>query len=90
MKQVFRFDPNGFYIEPNVLEDNEPTPSDCTETQPPDGLYKGRFVNGQWFEGLSQEEIDAIKNAPVSLTQEEQNQKDLADLTFQLMLKGVI
>lgn len=57
MKQVFRYDQNGFYIEPVLLQDGEPIPTDCTEIQPQDGLYKGQFVKGAWVEGMAQSDL---------------------------------
>lgn len=90
MKQVFRFDSNGFYIEPVILQGNSFTPADCTEIQPQDGLFKGQFVNGAWVEGMADSDIEAIKNAPKPLTELEQIKKQQADLTFTLMMAGVI
>lgn len=57
MKQVFRFDSNGFYVEPVILNDNDPIPVDCTEIQPPHGLFKGQFLNGAWVEGKDPADI---------------------------------
>ncbi|MBB6670292.1 hypothetical protein [Cohnella nanjingensis] len=39
----------------------------------PDGLYLPRwdFINSEWIEGLTQEEIDAIRNAPQPVTSEQ-------------------
>jgi len=90
MSEVYRFDSNGIYIEPVQLNDNENIPDDCTEIKPEDGLYKAKFENGQWAESLTVDEINTIKNAPQLLSNAEQNQKDIADLTFQLMSNGVI
>jgi hypothetical protein len=50
MKQVYRHDPQGFFIEPVILKDGEGIPPDCTEIQPPHGLYKAQFTNGSWIE----------------------------------------
>jgi hypothetical protein len=90
LKQVFKFDSNGFYVEPVILGDVESMPSGCTDIQPPDGLFKGKFVEGAWIEGLSADEIHAIKNAPVPLSDIEALKKQQADLTFTLMMAGVI
>lgn len=57
MRQVFKFDSNGFYLEPVILQDNEEMPNDCTEIQPQDGLYKAQFVNGEWIEVRPQVDI---------------------------------
>lgn len=72
MKQVFRIDHNGFYVEDVLLEDGQETPQDCREDRPPQGLYKPKYNGTDWVEGLSQTEIDAINNQPRLPTVEEQ------------------
>jgi hypothetical protein len=62
MRQVFRIDENGFYVEPVLLEKDQEVPNDCSEAIPLEGLYKAKFVNGEWVEGLTQEELDTLKN----------------------------
>lgn len=90
MKQVFRYDMNGFYKEPVILRDHESIPSDCTSERPQDGLYRAKFVGGQWVEGLTQAEIEAFKNAPQPLSEIDILKKQQTDLTFELMMKGVL
>lgn len=55
--------------------------------RPPEGLYKLRFDldTETWGEGLTQEEIDAIRNAPV-LPTPEQRIADLEEENINLML----
>ena len=45
MKQYYKFDENGYYLEPviAVYSDEDPMPDDVTDIRPPDGLYHGRF-----------------------------------------------
>ena len=50
MIEVYRFDSNGIYIEPLQLSDGELTPDDCTNVKPQDGMYKAKFVSGEWVE----------------------------------------
>jgi hypothetical protein len=64
MKEVYRYDDNGIYIEPVILKDGENIPVNCTEIKPTRSFYKGKFENGQWFESLTQAEIDELKNVP--------------------------
>ena len=90
VKQVFRFDANKYFKEPVIIRDNDPIPADCTEIQPPDGLYKGQFVNGQWVEGLTPTEVTAIKNTKPPLSEIDKIKKNHTDLMYQLMMKGVI
>jgi hypothetical protein len=60
MKQVFKIDSNGFYVEPVILQDNDKTRSDCVETMPP-SLFKAKFLDGAWVEGATAKEITDIK-----------------------------
>lgn len=90
MRQVLKIDANGMYIEPVILQDNEVTPSDCVEVVPPTGLYKLKWNGTSWVEGMAQSDIDAIKNTPVPTNPIDDIKKQQADLTFQLMLAGVI
>lgn len=66
MKQVYKIDSEGYYVKPMLVEN---TPSNCVEEAPPNGLYKAKFVDGQWVEGLSQSEVDEIKNTPQPKTE---------------------
>lgn len=86
MRQVFKIDSSGFYIEPVILND-ESTPSNCVEVVPPQGLYKLKWNGSSWVEGATQDEINAAKNPPPIV---DETKKQLADLTLTLMMNGVI
>ena len=66
MREYYRFDENGYYVEPVITEgyfDSEGmeyTPDDLTEVRPPDGLYQGKFDKNkqEWVETGSAPEID--------------------------------
>lgn len=77
MKQAYRYDENKLYIEPVILGDKEPIPADCTDIQPPDGLYKAKFINGEWTESETQENLLKIAK---DAKKEELNMK--CDLTI--------
>lgn len=78
---VFVFDKNGDYL-PDYNGYME-LPEGCTVVENmPEGLYKPKLVNGEVVEGLTQEEIDAIRNAPQPKTLEQ----ELADLKQQLKI----
>ncbi|WP_141434378.1 hypothetical protein [Bacillus sp. 03113] len=64
MTQVFKIDLDGYYVGPVILQLGENIPNDCVNIKPPNGLYKAKFVNGTWIEGLTQLEIDLINNQP--------------------------
>lgn len=59
MKQVYRIDENGFYVEPVVLfGKDEPIPADCVEIMPP-SFYKAKWVDHEWIEaGEKPEPVD--------------------------------
>jgi hypothetical protein len=62
---VYRYDENGFYVEPVHVEDGQqPIPINCTDQPLPQPNYKPQFSNGSWVETLTQEEIDALLNTP--------------------------
>lgn len=55
-----RIDENGFFLEDVLTEETGP---DLIEVPAPGGLYKPRWTGTDWVEGLTQEEIDAIKKS---------------------------
>lgn len=71
MRQVYRFDNDGIYIEPVLLKNNDIMPDDCTEIHPPDGLYRAKFTGTEWVEDMSKEEIDALQDTTKLITTEE-------------------
>jgi hypothetical protein len=60
MKQVYKIDSEGFYVEPVILSEGEELPSDCVEVAIPEGLYKAKFDGTAFVEGLTQLEIDTL------------------------------
>jgi hypothetical protein len=76
VKEVYKYDADGIYIEPVILKDNETTPVNCTEMKPTGSFYKGKFANGQWTETLTQTEIDKLVNEPQPLTEMDQIKKN--------------
>lgn len=60
--QVHRVDKDGFYMEPVLIEQNNVIEDENIVTiDPPEGLYKPRWLDGEWVEGLTPEEIEEIK-----------------------------
>jgi len=80
MKQVFKIDGDGIYIEPVIVEDDAVMVDGLIDTHIPDGFYKPKWdkFNKKWIEGKNQEEIDTIKNAPVPKTEIEILKEELA------------
>jgi hypothetical protein len=85
LKQVFRIDTTGYFIEPVILGDNETTPQNCVELMPTMGLYKAQYVNGQWREALPPEEIETIRNEPQPKTEMEILEEQNAELNLQII-----
>lgn len=48
--QVYKFDNDGYYIEPVILEEGESLPTDCTEKEPPIPNWKPRWDGSKWVE----------------------------------------
>lgn len=69
MKNVFRVDQEGYFVEPVRIAEKEKAPIDCVDVTPPNGLYNPKWNGSAWEEGMPQSEIDAIKNAPVQKTE---------------------
>lgn len=90
MRQVYRFDENGYFKEPVFINDDEKMPKDCTDFAPPRTLYFPRFIEGKWVNGISEEEIEAIRNPPKMPTELDIIKKQQSDLVFELIMKGVI
>jgi hypothetical protein len=51
MKQVFKVDENGMYIEPVILQDDEEI-GDYIDVPVPDGFHHPRWDGSQWVEGI--------------------------------------
>jgi hypothetical protein len=87
---VYRFDKDGFYIEPVTLKEDQEIPANCTDIPLPTVNYKPKFKDAVWVETLSDEEIEVLKNTPLPLSPIEELKKQQADLIFELMMNGVI
>ena len=68
MKQVYKYDNNGKYIEPVLLNDNDPIPKNCTEKPLPQPNWKPVFQNGDWVEIATEEEKNPT-SAPAMTTE---------------------
>lgn len=64
-------DGNGFYTG-DVLADSGIVPNVLTRC--PNGFYKPKWNGIAWVEGLTQQEIDDLKNTPVTPSVEERLQ----------------
>lgn len=90
MRQVYRFDANGIYVEPVMVEDGQEAPADTTDVRPADGMFEAKWNGIEWLENLLPDEIKKRlddKGAPDEIST---LQQQMADLSFQLMMNGVI
>jgi hypothetical protein len=71
MKQIFKYDDEGKYIEPILIGDEEEFPENCTDKELPQPNYKPVFKDGEWVETITQEELDELLNKPKPKTDEE-------------------
>lgn len=64
MKEAYRYDNTGKYIEPVLVYPNEKggydLPENCTFEQAPQPNWKPVFMNGKWIETASVDEINRI------------------------------
>jgi hypothetical protein len=75
MKEVYRINGEKIYVEPVLIEGE--CPIDCVEVHPHDPERGGHFgtykwVLNHWEEGLTLEELEAIKNTPPQPSIQEQ------------------
>jgi N-methylhydantoinase B/oxoprolinase/acetone carboxylase alpha subunit len=89
-KQIYRIDQDGYFIEPVLISEDEKTPADCVEVFPTSGMYKQKWNGTAWVEGLSQAEIDALKNVaePVSELDKLKKNQELMQAALDGLLLG--
>jgi hypothetical protein len=95
MKQVYKYDQDGKYIEPVIIVPNENgdyvLPESCTFEELPQPNWKPVFKNGVWVETATEEE----KNPPGVIPQPSvekkliQMEQDVADLWYTVMMGGL-
>jgi hypothetical protein len=71
MKQIFKYDDEGKYIEPILIGEEEELPLNCTDKELPQPNYKPVFKDGDWVETITQKELDELFNNPKPKTDEE-------------------
>lgn len=76
MQKIYIIDDDGFLIfgEDKTIVEGDELPEGFVTTYfdtSEQGYFKPRHVNNEWVEGMTQEEIDEIINAPIKSTLEE-------------------
>lgn len=95
MKQVYKYDDSGEFIEPVFIGDDELFPANCTEKPLPQPNWKPVFdkVKKIWVETITQAELDELKNHPqakteIELLREENAQLNLSIIDLYEMIMG--
>lgn len=89
MRKVYQIDENGLYVTDVLLDNNDQTPSDCVDVDPPqDGsIHVFKWDGTQWVEGKSADELLAAYKS--STLANLQNARDVAVYsTFQSSALG--
>lgn len=95
MKLYRIIDNEGFFIIEDLFEEapfqydedgNKIYDTHYIETIVPQGFYKPKWIGTEWIEGLTQEEIEAIKNENIEQPLELKNR---ADIDYMSLMLGV-
>lgn len=79
MRQVYRIDNDGIYIEPVLLfKEDDKVPTDCIELMPP-SFYKAKWTGAEWIE------VGTKPKAPLYKSMEEELQEVKQVLDMLLM-----
>lgn len=87
MKQVYRFDDAGQYLEPVLIGENDPLPADCTEKPLPQPNWKPIFnkTKKAWVETITEEEKQTIANVEQPKSELEIVKEQNAELNLQII-----
>lgn len=91
MKQVYKYDSAGNYVEPVLIADSAPIPANCTDKPLPQPNWKPVFKNEAWVETATEAERNP-PSPPLQPSVEEslvQMEKDVADLWYAAMMGGI-
>lgn len=99
MKQVYKYDENGLFLEPIVIYPNESglyvIPNDCTDKELPQPNWKPVFdkIKKVWVDKITEKEKEALANfipekSEVELLREENAQLNLAIIDLYEILMG--
>ena len=87
----YRIDKDGFYIEPVFFDlvEGEELPSNLIATPPTESFHEMKWDGEKWRHGISDEEIEALRNPPHEPSEIDILKEQLADL-WEIILFGVI
>jgi hypothetical protein len=95
MKQINRVDATGLYVGPVIAsdeqiarhlnQDDEFTLGMVVIDPISEGFYHPKWNGSEWIEGLDQEQINAMKNVPVTPTEMDVLKEQNAELNLQII-----
>lgn len=59
-----KIDADGFFVEDVIVDTSQEVPENYISKPVPEGFYKPQWTGEEWVEGLSQDELEKILNAP--------------------------
>ena len=74
MKQVYKYDSAGAYLEPVLIDDSASIPKNCTDKPLPQPNYKPVFKNGAWVETGTPPAPPPAVPSPVEVLQAENDE----------------
>jgi hypothetical protein len=84
MKQVYKFDDKGQYLEPVIVYDDK-LPFDCTDKEPPQPNWKPVFKDGEWVETATYEEMNptvVVVKSEMDIVKEQNEDLNLQIITL--------
>ena len=88
MREAYKVDEQGFYIEPVLVQGNE-VARGLIDVRIPEGFHKPKFNGTSWIEGITQAELDVINNMPKVKSESEQI-AELQSIVDQLLLDSLM
>ncbi|NFI92859.1 hypothetical protein FC961_00270 [Clostridium botulinum] len=85
LKQAYKIDTKGFYIEDYIYQEDEQLEDNIITIKIPQDLYKAKWNGDNWIEGATQEYIDSIKPKSKEPTETEILQKQLLETQNMLL-----
>lgn len=66
--KAIKIDANGLYVEDVLIEESYEQDSNIITVHCPDGFYLPKWNGTTWEEGMTQNEIETLNNAPKLIT----------------------
>jgi len=76
---VASIDTNGFFIGEIILEIGAVIPANCIDVRPKEGFYLPKWDGTSWIEGMTQVDINVIKNMVLPKTEVESLREQLTE-----------